>query len=184
MKFDIYKNNKGFPTLGVEKEIDGSNHRWLFMPTDIVPKELEEDDEFLAKYSEVFTDEVKQNYTQYLESLKPSLEEQRKIDYRSKLYQINSEYEQAIAELSKGIPNTERETWGKQELEAKAYSLDSTSEIPFLKALADQRGIPLELLVQKVLEKSQLYSLAVGTYTGIRQSKEKELELEYSDIKD
>ncbi len=93
-----------------------------------------------------------------------------------KLLQINSAYEQATGELTKGVPNTEKQTWDKQENEARAYQKDNASPTPFLTNLASTRGIPLNLLVSKVIQKANAYTGAVGTLTGKRQRLEDLLE--------
>lgn len=88
---------------------------------------------------------------------------------------INSDYKNAVAELVKGIPNTERETWFKQEQEARAYLADNTVAVPFLSNLATTRGVTLDYLVGKVIEKADAYAVAVGTLTGERQKAENAL---------
>lgn len=91
------------------------------------------------------------------------------------LVQINNDYENEIAQLTIGIPATERETWIKQEQEARAYTIDSNTPTPFLDSLASQRGVPKDYLVSKIIEKADLFAVAVGALTGARQKAEDEL---------
>lgn len=85
---------------------------------------------------------------------------------------INADYSTAIHDMVKDTPDFERESWPKQEAEAKAYSLDQSSQTPYIDTLATSRGIPRELLLAKVLEKVSLYEDAHARLTGIRQAKE------------
>lgn len=107
--------------------------------------------------------------------------EVRKAEYISKLMDINAEYDLAISNLSRGVPDTERSTWTKQEQEAKEV-IAGNINVPMLSALATARGIPLEYLASKVIEKASLYATIVGQLTGIRQREEDALKLEYKDI--
>ena len=92
---------------------------------------------------------------------------------------INREYESAVANLTEGIHKDERDTWVKQEQEARAWVLDKSSPTPLLSAMCEARGCSLEYMVGKVIEKSDLYTAEVGRLLGEKQRKEKELLGEY-----
>lgn len=85
---------------------------------------------------------------------------------------INADYSNAIHNMVKDTPDFERESWPKQEAEAKAYSLDQSSQTPYIDTLAISRGIPREMLLAKILEKVSLYEVAHAHLTGLRQAKE------------
>ena len=98
-----------------------------------------------------------------------------KLAKATTLSDINLWYEGEVAKLTKGIPNTERDTWTKQETEARAYQADATAIVPFITNLSTTRGVPLDYLVTKIIEKANAYAIAVGTLTGERQRREDEL---------
>lgn len=85
---------------------------------------------------------------------------------------INADYSNAIYNMVSDTPDFERESWPKQEAEAKAHSLDQSSQTPYIDTLAISRGIPRELLLAKILEKVSLYEVAHAHLTGLRQAKE------------
>lgn len=88
---------------------------------------------------------------------------------------INREYESAVANLTEGIHKDERDTWVKQENEARAWVVDNNSPTPLLSAMCEARGCSLEYMVGKVIEKSDLYTAEVGRLLGEKQRKEKEI---------
>ncbi len=91
---------------------------------------------------------------------------------KQKLILINKEYEEQVAELTKGIPSTERSTWIKQEVEARAYLADNNADVPFIRTLAESRGVPLDYLANKIIEKAYIFSVESGKLTGEKQRKE------------
>lgn len=90
---------------------------------------------------------------------------------------INEEYELAVSKLTEDTPNTEKSTWTKQEQEAKAYIVDNLTSTPFIDCLVSSRGCDKEVLIQKIIAKSELYTATLATLTGIRQKKLDELGL-------
>lgn len=88
------------------------------------------------------------------------------------LAEINQAYAQAVADMVRDTPDFERESWPKQEFEAKLYVLDNNSPTPYVDVLATARGIPRALLLTKILEKVALYEAAHAYLTGLRQAKE------------
>jgi len=91
------------------------------------------------------------------------------------LQQINSEFKTNINALSDGVPDDERFSWDKQEAEARAYTADTTAATPLIDSLVAARGIDKAYLVSKIIEKADLFSVAVGTLVGERQKQEDEL---------
>lgn len=87
----------------------------------------------------------------------------------NKLSEINSAYDAATSSLVSTYPSTELLTFDKQESEARAYSADPSASTLFLSGLAKARGITLDDLVGRVIEKSEAFASAVATLTGQRQ---------------
>ena len=91
------------------------------------------------------------------------------------LKDINKEYEDAVINLTIDTPDSEKQTWLKQESEARTYILDDTASTPFIDAICLARECEKSYLVRKIIEKADAYAVAVGTLTGIRQRLEKEI---------
>ncbi len=88
--------------------------------------------------------------------------------------QVNIDYEAQVNALTEGVPEAEIKTWTKQELEARAYKADNTTSTPLIDALCEARGVPKDYLIGKIIDKAEIYAVAVGTLTGIRQKAEDE----------
>jgi len=98
-----------------------------------------------------------------------------KISVRYKLAKLNKEYEEAMSNLTIGIPVSEQKTWTEQKNEAQAWLNDNTIATPLLDSILLSRGDTKEYLVSKIIEKSNLYTEAIGRLTGERQKKEKQI---------
>lgn len=68
-----------------------------------------------------------------------------------------------------GYPQTEIESFYRQEKEALAWQADNKVETPMLKQIARVRGVPFEVLVEKVIEKASQFAVAIGVIIGQRQ---------------
>ena len=86
------------------------------------------------------------------------------------LSNANTEYEMQVKALTEGVPESEKLTWTKQELEARGYLADNTHTTPLLDGIVSTRGIDKDYLVNKVIEKADLYAQTIGNLTGLRQS--------------
>lgn len=84
-------------------------------------------------------------------------------------------YENQVAQLTSGVPQSEIATWAKQELEARGYVVDNTFPTPLIDSLCSARGVDKDYLVSKIIEKADLYASAIGQLTGLRQKQEDEL---------
>ena len=91
------------------------------------------------------------------------------------LADINANYQNEISLITSGIPTSEISTWTKQESEARAYILDATASTPLIDAICLAREVDKSYLVSKIIEKADAYAVAIGTLTGIRQAKEKQI---------
>ena len=90
------------------------------------------------------------------------------------LSDASDDYEKSVAAMTKGVPQSEKDTWTKQEAEARGYLVDPLSATPFIDSLSTARGITKEYLVPKIIEKADAYAVALGTLTGVRQKVEDE----------
>ncbi|WP_118805328.1 hypothetical protein [Haemophilus haemolyticus] len=77
--------------------------------------------------------------------------------------------------LLAGYPQTEIESFYRQEKEALAWQADHSTPTPMLSQIARVRGVPLDLLVEKVIEKSAQFAVAIGIIIGQRQAFEDRL---------
>ena len=77
--------------------------------------------------------------------------------------------------LLTGYPQTEIESFYRQEKEALAWQADHSTSTPMLSQIARVRGVPLEMLIEKVIEKSAQFAVAIGIIIGQRQAFEDRL---------
>ena len=74
-----------------------------------------------------------------------------------------------------GYPQTEIDSFYRQEKEALAWQANHAADTPMLKQIARLRGVPFDVLVEKVIEKSTQLAVAIGTIIGQRQAFEDRL---------
>lgn len=72
--------------------------------------------------------------------------------------------------LLAGYPQTEIESFYRQEKEALAWQADHNTSTPMLSQIARVRGVPLDMLISKVIEKSAQFAVAIGIIIGQRQA--------------
>lgn len=77
--------------------------------------------------------------------------------------------------LLAGYPQTEIESFYRQEKEALAWQSDHNTPTPMLSQIARVRGVPLEMLIEKVIEKSAQFAVVIGVIIGQRQAFEDRL---------
>ena len=77
--------------------------------------------------------------------------------------------------LLAGYPQTEIESFYRQEKEALAWQADHNTATPMLSQIAQNRGVPFEILVEKVIEKSAQFAVVIGIIIGQRQAFEDRL---------
>lgn len=85
---------------------------------------------------------------------------------------INTAFEEAMLPIINGIPAIERESWKKQETEARAYVADSAAQTPLIDALAETRGVDKAELVSRIITKADLFATISGQLIGKRQALE------------
>ena len=74
-----------------------------------------------------------------------------------------------------GYPQTEIESFYRQEKEALAWQADNKVDTPMLKQIARVRGVPFEVLVEKVIDKASQFAVTIGLIIGQRQAFEDRL---------
>lgn len=83
--------------------------------------------------------------------------------------EVNHWYERDFFMFEEEYPSIERETWSKQESEARGFAADNSFPTPFIDSLAASRGVDKEILVSKILEKANQWVVFSATASGKRQ---------------
>ena len=89
----------------------------------------------------------------------------------NKIAEIDKAYQDAVAYVANAHDRMEMVTWPKQEAEARAYLLSTTSSTPLLSILSEARGITVYALASKVVSLSDTYVLEIGALLGRYQAK-------------
>ena len=105
------------------------------------------------------------SYLQSWEVVAYDLETKKAI----KLQHFNQLFNSLIGQVKTTYPDTEVESWAKQEKEAREYLADNSSQALLVRSIATSRGVSLEYLANKIVEKSDLYAAYVGNLIGTRQ---------------
>lgn len=82
---------------------------------------------------------------------------------------IRDEASVKLAALGNPYSEEEQKTWATQESEARAWLQDNTVPCPLITGMATNRGIPLSLLVQKIIENADLFKEVSGKILGDQQ---------------
>ncbi len=82
---------------------------------------------------------------------------------------IRAEGSSRLQAIAAPYSEEERESWHKQEKEARAWLEDSSVSTPLLSAMAASRGISLEDMVLKVMENVETFEQASGAILGTQQ---------------
>lgn len=93
----------------------------------------------------------------------------------SLLITLANKADELKSSLLTGYPQTEIESFYRQEKEALAWRTDNTIKTPMLSKIAEVRGVPLATLIEKVLEKSDQFAVVIGEIIGQRQKFEDRL---------
>lgn len=93
----------------------------------------------------------------------------------SLLNKLADKADQLKNSLLAGYPQTEIESFYRQEKEAFAWQADHNTPTPMLSQIAQNRGVPFEILVEKVIEKSAQFAVVIGIIIGQRQAFEDRL---------
>lgn len=92
----------------------------------------------------------------------------------AKLAEINRAAQACIDQAAglNRVPDFEVATWTIQALEAKAWHADNAAATPTLDAIADARGVPVDVLKQKAYEKAIKFEMLTAHIAGLRQAAE------------
>ena len=93
----------------------------------------------------------------------------------SLLNKLADKADQLKNSLLAGYPQTEIESFYRQEKAALAWQADHNTPTPMLSQIARVRGVPLDMLISKVIEKSAQFAVAIGIIIGQRQAFEDRL---------
>jgi len=93
----------------------------------------------------------------------------------NKFAEINLKYNSAISSLFDNTPQSEIQSWTKQETEARAWRLDNDTPTPFIDAIVFGRQIDKGVLVERIIAKADVYSVMLGNIMGQRQAFEDKL---------
>lgn len=91
------------------------------------------------------------------------------------LNRLANKADEIKSNLLVGYPQTEIESFYRQEKEALAWQADNKVDTPMLKQIARVRGVPFDVLVGKVIEKASQFAVAIGVIIGQRQAFEDRL---------
>lgn len=102
----------------------------------------------------------------------PTLEEAK----AAKLAEINAGCDAILKKAVSDYPETEQQTFYKQDAESAAYLKNPETETPFLTTLATARGIDIETMVEKVRAKTDAFAQLSAFICGQRQAMEDTLD--------
>ena len=96
----------------------------------------------------------------------------------SKLYELDSVFIQKINGMIGSVCYGEMDSWTEQEVEARAWVLDNTTQTPFIDALLIGRnmGETKAILIDKIITKADAYKTFYGQELGKLHSKQKLIE--------
>lgn len=89
--------------------------------------------------------------------------------------QLASKADVFKAQVLVGYPQAEIDSFYRQEREAREWLANPSTPTPMLQAIAENRGVPLELLARKVIEKAEQVAVIMGHIIGTRQAFEDRL---------
>ena len=134
-----------------------------FRPTKMSDGENKDPDEYGYRWTKIKRDLTDDEQSASVEFTKAVL-----------LGYITVYYEKQVKDLDIHESKFETETWSTQVEQAKAYQADST-EGTLIKALADARGISLDDMATKILDKNTAWQTSVGSILGKLQKRRAEI---------
>lgn len=78
--------------------------------------------------------------------------------------------------LMAGYPQAEIDSFYRQEFEARAYLNGDESNIAMIANIAKLRGVPLQILAEKVVQKADFIAGVIGQVLGVKQAFETRIE--------
>lgn len=95
-----------------------------------------------------------------------------KSDKAAKLATANAQCDTRINAMTASYPATELLTFGKQEMEARAFIADALAATPLLNALSSKRGVAKTELANRIIAKADAFAAYTGAVVGRRQALE------------
>ncbi|NBI42064.1 hypothetical protein GVX76_00870 [[Haemophilus] felis] len=103
--------------------------------------------------------------------LPESIQQQRLAELQNQLIQqVALKADKLKDQILVGYPQAEIDSFYRQEREARDWVADHSKPAPMLSAIAENRGVPLAMLVEKVIEKADQVASAMGRIIGTRQA--------------
>ena len=94
-------------------------------------------------------------------------------DYREKkLKEVREACERELNAIKASYPESEVQSWYKQEIEAREYISNPQANIPLITRLANTRNIAIPDLASRIIQKADAYTEAMGILLGKRQALE------------
>lgn len=108
--------------------------------------------------------------------------EQNYREEASAILVATNTFNEGVAALVKGIPKSERESWPKQEYEARNILSDPNFPAPYLTRLAERRGKgeTAAQLANKVMKNVAVYEESHADLLGDFQAEMKRIEEDYA----
>lgn len=94
----------------------------------------------------------------------------------AKLAEVDAAFELNLGELMGTYPMSERLTWPVQQAEALAWKTNPSSSTPYLDSVATARGIDLQDMRQRTLERAERFMAGSAPLLGKRQRLRDEIE--------
>lgn len=92
------------------------------------------------------------------------------------LAHFNEIFNTLISQVKVNYPSTEVESWAKQEKEAREFLSNNQAPALLIRAIASSRGLSVEDLANRVVQKADAYAQYVGNLIGTRQMLEDQIE--------
>lgn len=84
--------------------------------------------------------------------------------------QLRAKGNEILEKIASPYQPSERETWPYQREECQAYYRDNMASTPFCDTIAEARGIPRGLFLEKVKENMDLFSSVSAQILGVQQA--------------
>lgn len=116
-------------------------------------------------------------------AIEPEIIAERIASHRHRmLAAVNAACDAKLKELAQSYPDGEVKSWPTQVAEAEALRKGPDAATPLLSAVAAARGVPLDVLAERVLAKAHAYAAASGAIIGHRQALEDQLDAAGNDL--
>jgi len=83
---------------------------------------------------------------------------------------IATQQDAALSRIEHGYTTQEVKTWAQQQAEAAAWLADNSAVVPLLQGLAERRGVPLAIVVEKIHAKVTQAAQLTGIVLGDAQA--------------